>query len=51
MIEPIEIDIQPFLQTIDLAIQYAYATVLIIVCAGAVYAFVALVSSSLSDED
>lgn len=51
MIEPIEIDVQPFLQAVDLAIQYALVTVLVAVSVVALYALVTIALSAFGHGD
>jgi hypothetical protein len=49
MIEPIEIDVRQFIAVIDLALQWAWATVLVLGVSAGIYAMVSLLLLS-SDE-
>lgn len=47
--EPIQIDVSWIMQVIDMAISYAFVTVLVVVCAGAVCAAASLIITALGD--
>lgn len=51
MIEPIQIDVSQLIKVVEMALDYALATVLVLVFAGATYAAGTLIYSLVCDKE